>query len=280
MAGFRWLRGLSKAIGIGGAASVLIRRALRLKRRITVRSAFGPISLRPCDSDFLVAAQVFGDLDYDLGSDIVAALRRLAQTWRAEGVTPLIIDAGANVGYSSRLFAQIYPEADIVAIEVDAETAEMLRYNTSDLARVHVVQAALWRHEDGVNLLRVDGDSWANAVEDAGSVPSTTLDALLRRMPNSRILLLKLDIEGAERDAVAASEGIIREIPCIIAEPHDWMIPGHGSLTPLIHALAGVERDTILKGENIAFIDSSLRVAPVPAPTPAAGRPLEPVSGG
>lgn len=267
------LEGLAKAFGVGAAAAILSRRLLKLKGRMTAQSGYGRVVLRPCDSDIFVAAQTFGYREYDLGPEVVAALRRLAREWRDVGVTPLIIDAGASVGYSALFFAETYPEADVVAIEVDPESADMLRLNTRHLPRVQTLQTALWRHNRGVTLKPDVDNSWANTVEEGGDTPSLTLDLILDSVPNGRILMLKLDIEGAEREVAAASGRLISEIPCVIAEPHDWMLPGRGSLYPLLTALGAGVRDTIVKGENIAFIDSALLL--YDAAAPATGSPDE-----
>jgi hypothetical protein len=52
------------------------------------------------------------------------------------GVPQLIIDAGANVGYASVRFAELYPNADIVAIEPDRGNFAMLQQNVAPYPRV------------------------------------------------------------------------------------------------------------------------------------------------
>jgi hypothetical protein len=100
--------------------------------------------------------------------------------------------------------------------------------------------------------------SWATSVRDGGLTPSVRLDTLLDSVPNARPLILKFDIEGAEREVIASATRIVRDAACILIEPHDFQQPGHGSIAPLLSALAGKRMDTTVLGENLAFFESDL----------------------
>jgi hypothetical protein len=84
------------------------------------------------------------------------------------------------------------------------------------------------------------------------------LDLLLAEIPRARVLLIKLDIEGAEREVCYSALESIRAAPCIMIEPHDFMFPGAGCLVPLYSAVAGRKIDTLLRGENIFLLDLTL----------------------
>ena len=56
-------------------------------------------------------------------------------------------------------------------------------------------------------------------------------------MTNARPLILKLDIEGAEREVCDAAPEVVRAFPCIMIEPHDSRIPGAGCLSLLFEQL-------------------------------------------
>jgi FkbM family methyltransferase len=217
------------------------------------------LALRPLDSDLFVAAQIFGWQEYDPGSDIVASLNRQARTWRADGMTPVIVDAGANVGYSSLYFAATYPEATVLAIEPDPESFDQLLANCAAAPRIRGVCAALWSHDRGVSLNADDGPgSWSRKVAGAGATPSRTLPGLLAEIPHAQPLILKFDIEGAEREACAAAGEALRGAACIMIEPHDFMLPGSSCLAALYEALSGRQVDTLIRGENLIIYDSAL----------------------
>ncbi|MFM8478594.1 MAG: FkbM family methyltransferase [Planctomycetaceae bacterium] len=123
-----------------------------------------------------------------------------------------IIDAGANVGFTTVWFANRFPKATIVAIEPDPENFRMLQTNIKGFGtRIMAVNAAVW-HDDNrelrlsSNAFR-DGREWSRQFvppdeqktsRDSEPVRSITLDAVVRQFNIDRIGVLKLDIEGAE----------------------------------------------------------------------------------
>ena len=78
------------------------------------------------------------------------------------------------------------------------------------------------------------------------------------RIPNSRPLIIKLDIEGAENEVCRASPELLRQAACLLTEPHDRLNPGSSCLSPLYDALHGRRVDTLLVGEYIAMVASEL----------------------
>lgn len=261
------VRGLNRAIGSLATARVLSRRLLKNAEPLTARvkrgSSLGiPITLRPLDSDLFVASQIFGWEDYQLNEKVAAAIKRTAGEWKSKGITPLIIDGGANVGYSAVYFARVYPEATVLAVEPDLETFEVLQRNTAGLANVECVFGALWSDDAGVTLHHAAEGSWATnavaATSAASITPSLTLAQLAARVPNSSVLILKLDVEGAEREACDACPEIVASAPCLIVEPHDFLAGGSASLSPIYRVLAGKDVDTYVHGENLVFVDSAL----------------------
>lgn len=253
------IRGLARAVGFVAAAALLIRRSLRLKQPVTARADGHCIFVRPTDSDLFVMSQIFGWREYDIGAKPRQALNQLAAIWRKQGDIPVIVDAGANVGYSALYFADSFPDALVLAVEPDGVTIEALKRNCAGNERIVPVHAALWSHEKGVNLRSADAlGSWSRSVEEGGSTPSRRLDLLLAEIPRARLLLIKLDIEGAEREVCSSAQESMHTVPCILIEPHDFKFPGASCLAPLYSALAGRKIDTLLRGENMLLLDSTL----------------------
>ncbi len=256
---------LVRALGLVAAANILARRKLGFARAIAVRLGPGKeqAKLRPCDSDLFVASQIFGTREYDLGADITKILNLVSSAWLDEGIQPLIIDGGANVGYSSIFFSSTYPTAKVIALEVEPQTYAMLEANVSHHPNVSPRLAALWSHDRGVSLMLGSKRSWSNFVTDKPSshelTPSVRLDQLVGT--NERVLLIKLDIEGSEREVCSTSREVLRSSPVIVIEPHDWMLPGKACLAPLLSALEGQDRDIIISGENLVILDKAITVA-------------------
>ena len=256
--------GLTRATGMVNAMRILFARSLGSDRGRWVRSrhsAGGRLLLRPSESDLFVASQVFGWQEYDIGALRRGALNALARTWRDDESCPVIVDGGANVGYSSLYFAEAYPDATVFALEPNPLTFAVLKRNVEHCPRILPVHAALWSHDSGVEIEDGGRGSWSDRVAEgdaASKIPSVTLEQLVARLPHARPLIIKLDIEGSEREVCRASQRLLRSAPCIIVEPHDFMLPGAGNLVPLFAAIAGKEVDTLLIGENLVIADAAL----------------------
>jgi FkbM family methyltransferase len=259
------LTGAVRAFGWRGFAKLYLHRRLRRSASIKLRVAFGGndtvVEVRPTDSDLFVAAQVIGATEYRLDARRTASLRALAGAWRADGKVPLIIDAGANVGYSTLFLAAEFPHAMVIALEPERHAFAMLQKNTAGNSRIIAMNAALWSSDEGVELKGGGNDSWSTqtAPGRAGArVPSRTLEQVVQSIEGGALLIAKIDIEGAEREACRGSIPLLRQTPCIMIEPHDYMILGGNCLGPILSAVSSEDFDTLVRGENLVFVRSHL----------------------
>ena len=255
------ITGLSRAVGWPSTMNILARRLAQRSGTISSRlkNMRKDIELSPVDSDLFVLAQIFGWREYDPGETIKLRLNEVARKWRATGVTPLVIDGGANVGYSALFFSQAFPQAEVIAAEPERKTFQRLSRNCAGIPAIRPVHAAIWKHNEGVRFELEDRGSWSNHVGEEGElVPSLTLERLCKSEHPSRILVLKLDVEGAEREIIEACPEIVGSAMCIMIEPHDFMHPGAAGLEPLFRALAGRDFDTLVSGENLFFLSPEL----------------------
>lgn len=149
-----------------------------------------PVYCRPGTSDIHVFAQVLFDEQY-LCLDFLKGVKR-------------ILDCGANVGYTAAYLLTKHPEATLVAIEPDPETAKMLRKNTGGYGdRVQVIEAGIWHRDAGLKIVPSPIGAWANQVHECepGETPQVTavgIGSLMDRLGWDWVDLLKIDIEGAE----------------------------------------------------------------------------------
>jgi FkbM family methyltransferase len=245
------IRGLVKAAGLAKASEILFRRAFGIRPPISVNVRGHELEVRPTDSDLFVLSQVFGWEEYKLEANRLSLLRGVASNWKAAGITPLIIDAGANVGYSALYFASLFPGICVLAIEPDQGTFEIMTRHVRANAEVRPIHAALWCHENGLQLQNASNGSWGNQVTEGSGTPSKRLDLLIASIPNSRPLIIKLDIEGAEREVIESCPEVFADARCILVEPHDFKHPGAACLSPLYRAVATKKFDTLLSGENL-----------------------------
>ena len=119
-----------------------------------------------------------------------------------------IIDAGANVGYASVLFANRYPDAKIIAVEPEEENFNLLKQNTVAYPNVTCMQCGVWSRDTYLKIENPLAQHWAFRVVETDcpkdSFLSVTLTSLLRNANMDRIDLLKIDVEGAELEIFSA----------------------------------------------------------------------------
>jgi FkbM family methyltransferase len=110
-----------------------------------------------------------------------------------------ILDVGGNIGYASCLALKHLPESSVVAIEPQAEVAELLRVNLAQFgaSRWRVEQVAL-SDQDGEGHMTIEvSNRGGSALADTGVVVRlVNTDAFLATF--DALDLIKVDIEGHE----------------------------------------------------------------------------------
>lgn len=132
-----------------------------------------------------------------------------------------IIDAGAHIGVTAAHLACVYPAADVIAIEPVPANAEIARINLKPwVPRVSLVQAALW-HEEGQVRFSSGAQSVSGQISEDGGLTSeaVSIRGIAERL-GRRIDFLKMDIEGAEWDLLAAQAIRPELVRCLKVELH------------------------------------------------------------
>jgi FkbM family methyltransferase len=174
------------------------------------------------------------------------------------GSPRFIIDAGANVGYASVRFAQLYPNADIVAIEPDPANFELLKRNAVPYPRVRPLRCGVWPRTAQLVIENPEAKSWAFRVREANAgetgFPAVGIGALLDQHGAGSIDILKLDVEGAERDLFADPNchAWLARTRMIFVELHDRIKPGCSEAMEAAIARHGFERLAV--GSNLVLI--------------------------
>jgi FkbM family methyltransferase len=144
----------------------------------------------------------------------LALTRRLTQHARAGG---LLVDVGANYGYFSLLWAAAKPENRVIAFEASPRNLPGLRQNVEAngfTGGIRIEPRAASRSGDDLifDLGPAGQTGWGGAVlgEQAGSVrvPAVRLDVALAG--ESRIDVLKIDVEGAEPWVLEGAAELLR----------------------------------------------------------------------
>lgn len=138
-----------------------------------------------------------------------------------------ILDLGGNIGLAALSFVWNFPGAQVCTVEPMPENLAVLRRNVElNRAPVRVVAAAVGtdngqarfsfsedprRHSARIPVLPTDRLVDVNVL----SVPS-----LMKLMDWEDIDLLKIDIEGGEKDLLSGQPSWLRNVRCIIGEGH------------------------------------------------------------
>jgi FkbM family methyltransferase len=165
-------------------------------------------------SDFAVARDVFRKRQYEL----VSKLRDVHS----------IVDCGANVGYASAYLLDCYPSARLIALEPAPENVELCRRNLAAYGhRAQVIHGAVWCRRGTVELLRKgwgDEREWAIHVAEAGASAMEPVLALgmndLIAEAGGFVDLLKVDIEGAEKEVFSGDNSWLERVGNIVIEIH------------------------------------------------------------
>jgi FkbM family methyltransferase len=214
-------------------------------------------------SDEKVIQQVFAAQHYNLGrlarhQEIMAYLQSMHQAGRR----PLIIDAGANIGASSVYLALSFPEAQIVAIEPDAGNFALLSANVEGL-KVRCLQAAIASSSGRTRLVDPGIGAWGYRTDPSGAgpeVPTVTVAQVFQENgePLFHPFLVKIDIEGGERDLFEGDTSWVERTAIVVVELHDWLLPRQRTAIPFLRCVSALDRDFVQIGENVFSIDNRL----------------------
>jgi FkbM family methyltransferase len=193
-----WYSGAAENLGLVSLARLQCHKLLSRWRsnrnavKLTSRYLAHPVLARSGTSDLLVFDQVLVEREYRCLDEL--------------SLRGLIIDCGANVGYSSAYFLSVFPEAVVVAVEPDPSNFSMLTTNLAPYrGRCTAIQGAVWPDEEALRLNPQSLDAgyeWGRSVEKADAagelVKAVTIPQLIAASSHDRVSLLKIDIEGAE----------------------------------------------------------------------------------
>lgn len=130
----------------------------------------------------------------------------------------IVLDCGANVGVFTRVALEQMARI-VVAIEPAPENLESLRRNFKDeiaAGRVILYPKGVWDKDDLLTLRRDPNNTAADSfvmLKDKNTasiqVPLTTIDKLVAELKLERVDYIKMDIEGAETNALTGARATL-----------------------------------------------------------------------
>lgn len=202
-----------RQFGLFVIAEIFFQKLLRKNiYKLHIRGLKTPLSLRVGTDDMTVLKQIFADNELDI------SLKETPET---------IIDAGANVGYSARFFNRCYPDADIISIEPEPSNIKIFRDNCHEIKKIHLIEGGLWPRSSFLEITnpdgRKDGFQVAEHSEESGaSIRGYTITEILDKYNIDKVDLLKIDIEGSEKELFESDISCwISKVKVIAVECHD-----------------------------------------------------------
>ncbi|RZK49209.1 MAG: FkbM family methyltransferase [Pedobacter sp.] len=139
------------------------------------------------------------DKTYPYGRNWIYDLKRIIRNNPST-----IIDAGANVGSVSKDLNNFFPDSTIYSFEPVNKTYQLLAANVSHLKQIIPVSLALGAEnkktliqinpENTINSLKVE----VNPTQESEEIEIVRLDDFMKNKVNSKIDILKIDVEGFE----------------------------------------------------------------------------------
>ena len=123
-----------------------------------------------------------------------------------------ILDCGANIGGSAIYFTLRYPNAKVLAVEPESSNFDILKANTAHYKNIECLHSALWNKVSYIKVIdpyhAVDAFMTVDAdPKEPGAMKATTVSKLLEDSGFDEIDILKVDIEGAEKEVFEESRG-------------------------------------------------------------------------
>lgn len=175
-----------------------------------------PLYLRRGSSDSAVYEQVFTLKEFDLLDNI--------------GNVRMIVDCGGYTGISAAWFLNQFNQARSIVLEPDRKNFAFCAKNLRPYKnRVTLINAAVWPQdillEEGKDRFR-DGREWTRHYRkpsngSGGTVQGISLSSLFKKYMLDEVDILKIDIEGSEKELFGSDTAWISSVRNIAIELHD-----------------------------------------------------------
>jgi len=179
--------------------------------KISIGSQLHDLQLRQNGGDFFIFHEIFqGDCYH------------IPQSWR-DGVNS-VVDLGANIGLTTLFFTRYFPLAHFVCVEPDPTNVRLLLHNLANLGKQALVVEGAISDRSGEVGFSDGGWSWGGAIIQDQSqgrrVRSYNMREIIALIPAGTIDILKVDVEGEERNIFADSRDWLQRVGLIVIELH------------------------------------------------------------
>lgn len=201
-----------------------------------------PFSIRNNPYDYATFEEVLLEETYDL---------------KTANEIKYIIDGGGNIGLTACYFASKYKNAEVITLEPDIENFKQLQKNTVLYNNITAILSGIWNEDDLIKITDLSAGNNAFTVEkatenDPGAIKALSISGIMKRQGFPHIDILKLDIEGSEKEVFEGGfEEWLPQTKIVIVELHDEMKKGCSQ--SVFKAINRYDFSFSIKGENVVF---------------------------
>lgn len=214
----KWLSSAYHLFRIFGLRALWVWVLIRLKEEISISLPRHSIriTMRCGTSDEWLLYQIFSQKQYHIETAPCGT----------------IIDLGANIGLATLYLKLLYPAAKVICVEPDEGNFDLLFRNTKGIPNVKLYKAAIGANS-GMAFAKTKSpeEPWAVQTQAHcdGNIPVLTIDQILTAEAITCIDLLKIDIEGAEKELFSENfHRWMQMTELIVIELHEHLAPGSG----------------------------------------------------
>ncbi len=169
-----------------------------------------PVHIRTYSGDYDIFYEVFWKEVYKMPDGLIDAPK-------------LIIDLGANVGFTCIYYALHYPNAEIIAVEPQIHNFHQMEKNTAHFKNITKINIVISDYDKRVSLS--DAELSYNYKISETQFKDETVEAIsVERLMDiyniNHIDLIKIDIEGEERNILKHNNKWLGNVSSIIIEIH------------------------------------------------------------
>lgn len=151
--------------------------------------------------------------------------------WVSPKPGDVFLDVGAYIGwYSIQAARAVGPTGRVIAMEPDASNRRQLETNLSlnNVSNSTVVPLAAWSNSGEIGWQSNDVPVWSKVGQKQNGfmVGSETIDALTAKLGLNDVKWIKMDIEGAEIEALQGAIQVLKQFhPTLFIEIHETLEP-------------------------------------------------------
>ena len=258
------------AFGFFKGTLLLLRLESRGKRasdreiKINIPGQPDPMTLRDRVSDRSIFWQVVVRRQYSLHAFTQEKqVKKAYEQLVAGGSTPVIIDAGGNIGLSARYFADEYPAAKILVIEPEQGNFDLLQQNVAAYGeRIVPVNGGIWVRNSRLKIVNPKGGDASFRVEEVSDpagqgINAFSVEGLLDKfsLQERDIFIVKLDIEGSQSQLFDENTEWLERTSLLYLELDDWLLPWSASSMSFFKKSSQIKSDYLLSGEHVVWLN-------------------------